>query len=54
MSIIIDNSLFQNGPLQEYSTKQLQSLVVIGVGSRINKRSRQRLLTIIDDIEKRK
>ena len=40
--------------LQEYSSKQLQSLVVVGVGSRITKRLRQRLLTIIDEIDRRK
>ncbi|CAI8049384.1 Syndetin [Geodia barretti] len=38
----------------EYSSKQLQSLVVTGVGSRITKRSRQRLLTVIEELEKRK
>ena len=40
--------------LQEYSSKQLQSLVVVGVGSRINKKSRQRLLTIADETDRKK
>ena len=38
--------------MQEYSAKQLQVLVTVGVGSRINKRSRQKLLAAIDELEK--
>ena len=35
--------------LQEYSTRQLQTLVLSGVGTRINKKSRQRLMSIIEE-----
>ena len=35
--------------LQEYSTKQLQALISVGIGARISKRSRQKLLSLIDD-----
>ena len=37
---------------QEYTPKQLQVLVTVGVGSRLNKRSRQKLLAIIDELDK--
>lgn len=34
--------------------KQLQSLVLSGVGTRVNKKSRQRLLASIEELDKRK
>jgi hypothetical protein len=37
---------------KEYSTKQLQSLVTTGVGSHLSKKSRQRLLSVVDEIDK--
>ena len=40
--------------LQEYTAKQLHVLVMVGVGSRIQKRSRQKLLALIDDLDKGK
>ena len=46
ISVINDCSLFY---LQEYSLKQLQALVQSGVGTRINKKSRQKLFAIIEE-----
>ncbi len=40
--------------VQEYSAKQLHVLVTVGVGSRIQKRSRQKLFAIIDELDKSK
>ena len=38
--------------MQEYTGKQLQVLVTVGVGSRLNKRSRQKLLAIIEELDR--
>lgn len=40
--------------LQEYSTKQLTSLVTCGVGSHVTKKGKQKLLSIIEDMERSK
>lgn len=47
ISVINNCSLFLY--LQEYSLKQLQALVQSGVGTRINKKSRQKLFAIIEE-----
>ena len=39
---------------QEYSTKQLTNLVNVCLGSHINKKARQKLLSAIDDIDRPK
>ncbi|XP_062523224.1 syndetin-like [Corticium candelabrum] len=39
---------------KEYSTKQLQSLVTSGIGAHLSKKSKQRLLSVVDEIEKLK
>ncbi|XP_064402332.1 syndetin-like isoform X2 [Halichondria panicea] len=38
---------------QEYTAKQLQSMIIVGVGSRSGKKSRQRLLAIVDEVDRR-
>ena len=40
--------------IQEYSVSQLKALVNCGFGTRANKKAKQRLLQIIDDMDKRK
>ena len=40
--------------LQEYSGSQLKALVNSGFGTRTNKKAKQRLIQIIDDMDKRK
>ena len=49
ISVINDCPLFYVVCLQEYSLKQLQALVQSGVGTRINKKSRQKLFAIIEE-----
>lgn len=39
---------------QEYSTKQLNNLVNVCLGSHINKKARQKLVAAIDDIDRPK
>ena len=40
--------------LQEYSGSQLKALLSFGFGTRNNRKAKQRLLQIIDDMDKRK
>ena len=40
--------------LQEYTSKQLTSLVTCGVGSHVTKKGKQKLLAIIEDMERSK
>lgn len=47
----ISNILFG---FQEYTAKQLTSLVTCGVGSHVTKKGKQKLLAIIEDMERSK
>ena len=38
--------------LQEYTAKQMNSLVTVGVGSRSGKKSRQRLFSVVDEVDR--
>ena len=37
---------------REYNAKQLMSVILTGVGNRAQKKSRQRFITLIEDLEK--
>ena len=39
---------------QEYTAKQLTSLVTCGVGSHVTKKGKQKLLAVIEDMERSK